>query len=100
MESKDQKIFHDDLKCEFCDGAGEVSRDSDGAAVEYDCTYCGGDGIDKDQLRIVFLKTFGTQEPCAICGCSINSHRDNDMTCPQFFAGEFYGWLDTKFLVR
>jgi hypothetical protein len=39
------------------------------------------------------------QQPCAVCGCGIDVHRD-DMTCPSFFAGQFYGWLETKFLVN
>lgn len=39
------------------------------------------------------------KQPCAACGCGIDVHRD-DMTCPSFFAGQFYGWLETKFIVN
>lgn len=92
--------MYEDLKCEFCDGAGEISRDSDGAAVEYDCHYCKGTGIDQDQLRICFLKSFGEGEPCGQCGCSLKSHRDGDLICPDYTGGQFNGWLETKFLIQ
>lgn len=36
----------EDLKCEFCGGSGEFSRDnSDGVAVEGECSFCEGTGI-------------------------------------------------------
>lgn len=38
------EMMNDDHDCEFCGGAGEVSRDSDGRAVEYKCTFCNGTG--------------------------------------------------------
>lgn len=96
----DNKIKYEDLKCEFCDGAGEFSRDnSDSVAIEGECSYCNGTGIDQDKLKECFINTFGTQEPCAICGCSLNSHRE-DTTCPEYAFGEFGGWRDTKFIVR
>lgn len=36
----------EDLKCEFCQGEGWFSRDSDGAAIEGECSYCKGTGIE------------------------------------------------------
>jgi hypothetical protein len=94
-------IKHDDLKCEFCDGYGEFSRDnSDGVAVEGECQYCKGTGIDEDQLRIAFLEHFSTQEPCALFGCSLDAHNSETLHCPSLLAGSFYGWLETKFLIR
>lgn len=48
-------IKHEDLKCEFCDGSGEYSRDnSDGIAVEGECAFCGGSGIENLQLVRLF----------------------------------------------
>lgn len=44
-------LKHITPKCEFCEGAGEYSRDnSDGVAVEGTCTYCNGSGIERSQL--------------------------------------------------
>ena len=42
------EMMNDDHDCEFCGGAGEVSRDSDGRAIEYTCTFCNGTGKHKD----------------------------------------------------
>lgn len=44
-----------DLECEFCDGEGWFSRDNaDGVAVEGDCSFCNGTGIDNHQLELLF----------------------------------------------
>lgn len=43
-------VLVDDVKCDFCGGVGEVSRDHDGMAVEHECSFCDGLGIDKDAL--------------------------------------------------
>lgn len=90
---------YEDLKCEFCEGAGENEINVDGMDCPQTCIFCEGTGIDQGQLKKCFLESHSTQEPCAICGYSINSHSEQ-MVCPLFFAGEFYGWLETKFMVR
>lgn len=93
-------LKYEDLKCEFCDGCGEFSRDnSDGVAVEGDCSFCNGTGTDQDQLHKLFMQTFSSQNPCAMCGCSMESHSD-EMICPSYCAGAFMGWLETKFTIR
>lgn len=90
---------YEDLKCEFCDGSGEYSRDnSDGVAVEGDCCFCIGTGIDDNQLQKLFTERY-SKNPCRFCGCSIDAH-SQDGICPQFFAGQFYGWLETKFSLK
>lgn len=53
-------IKYEDLKCEFCNGAGTKERNDDGADVEYDCFFCDGTGIDKDQL--LTLKQFNMKK--------------------------------------
>lgn len=47
-EIKVQLGLRVDLKCEFCGGSGEFSRDnSDGVAIEGKCSYCEGTGVEK-----------------------------------------------------
>lgn len=42
---------HEDLKCEFCNGDGWFSRDNaDGVAIEGDCYFCNGSGIEEVEL--------------------------------------------------
>ena len=91
---------YEDLKCEFCDGVGEKEINVDGMDCPQTCTFCEGTGIDQEQLKKCFVENnSASQVPCGMCGCSIESHSE-DMLCPSFFAGEFYGWLETKFMVR
>lgn len=90
----------EDLKCEFCDGQGEKEINVDGMDCPSPCSFCNETGIDQDQLKKAFLEMFSTTEPCAYCGCSLDSHNSETMNCPSIFAGQFYGWLETKFMVR
>lgn len=93
---------YEELKCEFCDGCGEFSRDSDGMAVEGQCSFCNGTGVDTHRLMLAFVKIHGTEEPCAVCGCHIDTHRKDDLTCPEKLShdGNVVEWSHTKFVVR
>jgi len=87
-----------DLKCEFCDGNDEKEKNIDGADCPVTCSFCNGTGIDENQLQKLFTERY-SKNPCRLCGCSIYSH-SQDGLCPQFFAGQFYGWLETKFTLN
>ncbi len=41
----------DDLKCEFCDGAGEREINVDGMDCPQACSFCNETGIDEEQLK-------------------------------------------------
>lgn len=44
----------EDLKCEFCEGSGEFSRDnSDGVAIEGECSFCEGTGIHENYIDFI-----------------------------------------------
>jgi len=94
-------VKYEDLKCEFCDGNPHISRDnSDGMAIEYECTFCNGTGIDKAQLFKAFCEQLGTDRPCGNCHCSIEVHNaDDQMRCPNYAMGKFNGYLDTTFII-
>lgn len=98
-------IKYEDLKCEHCNGAGEkekfVEPYGDSPVT---CTFCNGSGIDEDQLMKSFIEYFSVSQPCANCGCSIETHREPDYyyqgrLCPEFFNGEFRGFRDTTFII-
>lgn len=87
---------YEELKCEFCEGAGEISRDNDGMAVEYECHYCNGTGIDNEQLNKLMNERFAKKE-CVYCRYTFDQHGE-DMTCPDMdFEGHHLGWRETKF---
>lgn len=49
---------YEDLKCEFCNGAGEREINVDGMDAPQTCTFCEGTGIDQDQLKILNSELF------------------------------------------
>ncbi len=89
----------EELKCEFCDGNGDREINVDGMDCPSPCSFCNETGIDDAQLQKLFYERYSSTNPCSVCGCSIDAHRD-DMTCPDFAMGNFYGWLETKFIVK
>lgn len=47
------------------------------------------------------MRELARNAPCKACGCSFNSHREDDnntFTCPEFYNGQLFGWRDTKFI--
>lgn len=85
-----EKIKYEDLKCEFCNGNGEMEINIDGMNCPTECDFCNSTGIDQDQLQKAILQQ---NPPCKNCGWSMSSHNNNN-NCPN---QTFNGWLETKF---
>lgn len=59
------------LSCEFCKGEGQYSRDSDGMAIEGQCSFCEGTGLDLEWITEALGEGYTRKHLAKMAGLSL-----------------------------